>query len=92
MEVEQLERIKLQIEKMSSAQQLEILKILHENENVKINENKSGVYVNLSFLPNNVVVQMQEYLKYVNDQENSLNVIENRKESVKHAYFEDSHA
>lgn len=92
MEVEQLERIKLQIEKMSSTQQLEILKILHENENVKINENKSGVYVNLSFLPNNVVVQMQEYLKYVNDQENSLNVIENRKESVKHAYFEDSHA
>lgn len=92
MEVEQLERIKLQIEKMSSPQQLEILKILHENENVKINENKSGVYVNLSFLPNNVVVQMQEYLKYVNDQENSLNVIENRKESVKHAYFEDSHA
>lgn len=92
MEVEQLERIKLQVEKMSSTQQLEILKILHENENVKINENKSGVYVNLSFLPNNVVVQMQEYLKYVNDQENSLNVIENRKESVKHAYFEDSHA
>jgi len=90
--MEVLERIKLQIEKMSSTQQLEILKILHENENVKINENKSGVYVNLSFLPNNVVVQMQEYLKYVNDQENSLNVIENRKESVKHAYFEDSHA
>jgi hypothetical protein len=38
--MEVLERIKLQIEKMSSTQQLEILKILHENENVKINENK----------------------------------------------------
>jgi len=85
---DKLEKMKGQIEKMSVQQQLEILKILHEHNDVKLNENKSGVYINLSFLPEPVMKKVEDYLKYVNDQEKSLGDSESRKEDVKHTYFE----
>ena len=88
-ELESIENIKAKVDKMSSSQQLEILKILHANGDVKLNENKSGVFVNLSFLPKTAINAIEEYLKYVNDQEESLDVIETRKETVKHEYFEE---
>tara|TARA_B110000003_G_scaffold232512_1_gene235439 strand:+ start:137 stop:424 length:288 start_codon:yes stop_codon:yes gene_type:complete len=88
-DVELLENIKVKITKMTSLQHLEILKILHDNEDVKINENKSGIFVNLSFLPKTIIDKINIYLNYVNDQEKSLDVIETRKETVKHKYFEE---
>lgn len=90
LDLEVIENIKIKVDKMMPAQQLEILKILRENGDVKINENKSGVFVNLSFLSKKVITEIEEYLKYVNDQEKSLDVIETRKESVKHEYFEEN--
>lgn len=85
---DKLEKIKLQIEKMNIAQQVDILKILNGDDKVILNENKSGIYVNLSFLPEEVVDKIDNYVKYVQDQEKSLNVIEDRKENVKIEYFE----
>jgi len=86
--VDKLEKIKLQIEKMNIAQQVEVLKILNGDDKVILNENKSGIYVNLSFLPEDVVDKIDNYVKYVQDQEKSLNVIEDKKENVKNEYFE----
>ena len=86
--VDKLEKIKLQIEKMNIAQQVEVLKILNGDDKVILNENKSGIYVNLSFLPEEVVDKIDNYVKYVQDQEKSLNVIEDKKENVKIEYFE----
>ena len=85
---DKLEKLKLQIEKMNISQQVEILKILNGDDKVILNENKSGIYVNLSFLPEDVVDKIDNYVKYVQDQEKSLNVIEDRKENVKIEYFE----
>ena len=90
MNVNTLDKIKQQVEKLSLIQQLEILKILHRNNEVKLNENKSGVYVNLSFLPKSAIDHICEYLSYVTDQEQSLNVMETKKEDVKQTYFEDT--
>ena len=86
--VDKLEKIKLQIEKMNIAQQVEVLKILNGDDKVILNENKSGIYVNLSFLPEEVVDKIDNFVKYVHDQEKSLNVIEDKKENVKIEYFE----
>ena len=63
---------------MDKSQHIEILQILKEN-NVKINENKSGIYINLSFLRTDVVEKIQKYLKYVEEQEETLNIIERQK-------------
>ena len=48
-----LETMKTRIEQMNKLQHIEVLKILQNNPNIKLNENKSGVYVNLSFLTEN---------------------------------------
>ena len=45
--------------------------------------------MNLSFLPKTIIDKINIYLNYVNDQEKSLDVIETRKETVKHKYFEE---
>ena len=66
---------------------IEILKILKKNGNVKLNENKGGVYVNLSFLPKDTISELEYYLNYIEDQETSLIILENQKEEFKNSFF-----
>ena len=47
--IEYLTKLKNRIESMDKHHQIEILKILSKNM-CKINENKSGVFVNMTFL------------------------------------------
>jgi hypothetical protein len=84
--IEKIENIKKVIETMNKYHQIEILKILSKNL-CKINENKSGVYVNMSFLPDEVINEMQSYIDYIKDQEDSLNRMEYQKEEFKNAFF-----
>ena len=83
---EVLERIKNKIESMNKYHQIEILKILSKNL-CKINENKSGVYVNLSFLPLSTINELKQYIEYTEDQEESLITMEYQKEEFKNAFF-----
>lgn len=85
-----LEIMKNKIEKMSKKHHIEILKILKMNANVKLNENKSGVFVNLSFLPHDTIDEIQNYLNYIQDQESSLVFLENQKEEFKNIFFASS--
>jgi hypothetical protein len=87
--VQNLEDLKSNIEKMTKTQQLEVLKILHENPDVKLNENKSGVYVNLSFLPEKVLTTIQTYMSYVKEQENTFKQMETQKQDFKKTYFDE---
>ena len=85
--VQRLEIIKNTVEQMNKDQQLEILKILNKHPDVKLNENKSGVFVNLSFLPDVVLNDMDKYLNYVKDQEKSLDTMETQKQCYKETFF-----
>ena len=76
----ELETMKSRIEKLEKEQQLEILKILNTNPDVKINENKSGVYINLSYLEPTIVSKLKAYLDYVKDQEKVLHLAETKKQ------------
>ncbi len=78
-----LEFIKSKIENMSKKHHIEILKILKTNSAIKINENKSGIFINLSFLPNETIDQLYKYIDYISKQEDSLNNIENQKNMLK---------
>jgi hypothetical protein len=60
------------------------------NGNVKLNENKSGVYVNLSFLPQDTISEIEKYLNYIQDQESALVFLENQKEEFKNIFFTES--
>jgi hypothetical protein len=83
---EKLEKLKNIIESMSKYHQIEILKILSRKLS-KINENKSGCYINMSFLPEETINDVEEYLSYIKVQEESLETMEYQKEEFKNAYF-----
>jgi hypothetical protein len=84
-----LEHMKNKIENMTKNHQIEILKILKQNHSVKINENKSGVFVNLTFLPEKTLLEIRDYLNYVHDQEKSLSELESQKKKYKDTFFDE---
>ena len=84
---ESLTDIKDKIERMTKANQIEILRILKNNPTIKLNENKSGIFVNISFLPRETIEEIVKYVKYVCDQENIINEIEHQKQEFKNTYF-----
>ena len=79
--------IRESIENMSKFNQIEILRILTRHKEVIINENKYGIHINLSDLPNDILDELLVYVNYVNTQEIELNNIEKQKESYKNTYF-----
>ena len=73
---------------MNKFHQIEILKILSKNL-CKLNENKSGVYVNLSLLSKETLTGIKEYVDYIKEQEECLNTLEYQKNEFKNAFFID---
>lgn len=82
-----LENIKNAIEMMGKPQHIEILNMFKRNSNVKINENRNGVYVNLSYIPIELIDELETYINYIKDQEMSLNRFEIEKENCKTTFF-----
>jgi len=85
--MQELEQIKSRIENMTKQHHIEILKILKKNPNVKLNENKSGVFVNLSFLQKDIIDEIASYISYITDQESSIRELETQCEEFKNTFF-----
>ena len=75
------------IENMPVVHQTEILRILY-NKQTQINENKNGVFVNISKLNDTTLRELEEYMKYVIQQEKQLNEIEEQKQILSKEFFE----
>ena len=86
---QKLEDMKQKIERMTKTNQIEVLKILKNDAAVVLNENKSGIYVNLSFLTVATLGQMNEFVEYVSDQEHTLMTAELQKDIFKNEFFAD---
>jgi hypothetical protein len=84
-----LEIIKSKIEVMDKKHHIEVLKILKKNPAIKLNENKNGVFVNLSFLPKQAIEDLEKYIHYIDDQESSLLTVEYQKREYQNAFFVD---
>lgn len=87
MKINEIESLKTTIESLSKNHQIEILNIIKKNQTVKINENKSGVYINLTFLPQDTMAEVNQYLTYVTEQEHMLSPIEKEKNEFKNTFF-----
>ena len=83
---ELLEKLKTSIEQMNKYHQIEVLRILSK-QLCKLNENKSGVYVNLTYISNEVIEELQKYIEYTKEQEETLKTTEYQKEEFKTALF-----
>ena len=86
----QLENTKNEIEKMNKFHQIEILKILKEYNTITLNENNYGTFINMRDIPEEILDKIQYHIEYVNEQEINLKNIENQKDSLKNAYFENN--
>ena len=75
------------IENMSKFNQIEVLKILNDNKDVTINENKYGIHINLTDLSNDVLCELINFVNYVTEQEKDFNKIEKQKEIYRNNYF-----
>jgi hypothetical protein len=78
-----LNYIRQQIENMEKFNQIEVLRILTKHTEVTINENKNGIYINLSDLNKTIIQELNLYINYVNTQETLLNNAEKEKEKYK---------
>lgn len=86
---EKINAMKNDIEKMEKYHQVEILRLFSCDRNVKINENKSGVFINLSLLPADILEKVDTFISYVKEQNTSLNNVEHEKEQYKNTFFTD---
>ena len=82
--------IKERIEKLNKFHQVEILKLLKISDNTTLNENKNGVFINLTSLSDKVIFELEKYLEYVDKQETQLGVIEQQKSLLSNTFFKDN--
>ena len=86
----ELNHIKERIEKLNKFHQVEILKLLKTSDNATLNENKNGIFINMTSLSNKVIVELEKYLEYVDKQETQLDEIEEQKSLLSNTFFKDN--
>ena len=75
------------IELLTKFNQIEILRILHKDENNMLNENKYGIHVNLTEISPDVIEKLQIYLNYVTTQESTLDEIQKQQDNLKNIFM-----
>ena len=84
--VNSLKNLKDKIESISIFHQTKILSIFYEN-NIPVNENKNGVFINLTYVDSSILDKIYKYLIYVNKQEEQLNELEEQKQKIATSFF-----
>jgi hypothetical protein len=79
--------IKDRLENMNKYHQIEVLRILKQNSNVVLNENSNGVFINLTDLDTKIIKKLEDYIRYVENQTNNINVVETQKEVLENTFF-----
>jgi hypothetical protein len=82
-----LMKLKEKLESLPLFHQIEILRILH-SKNTNLNENKNGIFINITKLSDSSLVQLEEYINYVNAQEKHLSEFEEQKKFITKEYFD----
>jgi len=82
--------IKERIEQLNKFHQVEILKILKASDNTTLNENKNGIFINMTSLSDTVIFELEKYLEYVDKQETQLDEIEEQKCLLSNTFFKDN--
>tara|TARA_Y100000996_G_C22184653_1_gene504345 strand:- start:187 stop:471 length:285 start_codon:yes stop_codon:yes gene_type:complete len=89
MNTEEIRELKDNIELLSKSYQIEIGRLFLSN-NIQIDENKNGIFINLSKVDAPTLIKVKNYLNYANLQENKLKNIENKQEELKDFYFKNT--
>jgi len=74
------------IETLTKEQHIDILQIL-VNHDVTLNENKNGIFVNLSVLDKNTIDDIKDHLYHITRQEEQLKESELKKDQFNKEFF-----
>lgn len=74
-----LQNIKKIVENYNIEQQEDILNIIREGDDISINENKNGFFINLTNLHNDIITKIEKYMEYIVLQEKHLTNVESQK-------------
>ena len=85
----QIEKLRNDIEKMTKTNHIEILRILKKGK-TQINENKNGIFINMTELTNETLNEIQKYVEYVLNQHSHLYEQERQKENFQKIFFKDN--
>ena len=86
MNTQEQTKLKSRIEKLDKIHQIKILDILIKNQ-IKYSENRNGIFLNMNHLNSDIIKQINDKLKYINEQEKTLKNIENVKEELNKDFF-----
>ena len=84
----ELDNLRKEIERMNKFHQIEVLKILKSCNNITLNENNYGTFINMKDIPDDLINKILSYIEYVSEQEINLKKIEEEKNSIKNTYFD----
>lgn len=85
-DIVELETLKSKIESLSKEHHITILKILKKSMD-NLNENKNGVFINLTEVSSNILDELKNYCKYIDTQEVKLDKIEHSQKEIESSYF-----
>jgi len=83
-------QLKEKIENLNKFHQIEVLKLLKSDDTCTLNENKNGIFVNLTGLSDELIFDLNKYLDYVQTQEKQLSEIEKQKNILSNTFFKDN--
>lgn len=78
-----ISKLKTAIDKLDINHHIHIGSMLRQQSAIKLNANKSGILVNFSTIPDEVLNQIKAYVDYVADQEQLISKMESNAEELK---------
>jgi hypothetical protein len=82
-----MQSIKDKIEMLSKHHQIEIGRMLIHEHHVAYDENKNGIFINMSSLSNDIIQKLEDFINHVNMQETYLQIDEHEKDELKDTFF-----
>ena len=72
---------------MDSSNHMEALYMISQNKSIKFSENSNGTFINLSDLSNDMLEKLEEFVVYINLQNQDIDDIELKKQDLENIYF-----
>ena len=79
--------MKDRIEQMTKNYQIEMARLLINTHNIAYDENQNGLFINMAQMTEEVKTSIQQFIEYVDLQEQQLNADETEKDGLKDIFF-----
>lgn len=78
--------LKNNIEKINSVYHIDFFNIIKKH-NLQYSENRNGIFINISNIDKHIITELSDKIKYIHNQEENLNDIEQQKNNYKNKLF-----